>query len=211
MPEPSGQSDLLTSAIGGDQAALTCLLLEHRRRLIRMVAARMPGDLRGAVSPEDVVQEAFIEAFRRIRRFEPRGAAAFGAWLMTIARNRLLGAIKARRAAKRGGGRPAAGPWPWSSDRSVATLLDRVAAYTHTPSRSAAGHEAAAILQVALAGLKAEYRDVLRLRYLEGLPAADVAKKMRRTEGAVRMLCGRAMKKVQEAMGHASHFFSTGP
>ncbi len=48
--------------------------------------------------------------------------------------------------------------------------------------------------------LPADYRDVLVLRHLEGLPFADVAKRMGRSPGAVRMLWLRALELLRKMM-----------
>jgi RNA polymerase sigma-70 factor (ECF subfamily) len=78
-----------------------------------------------------------------------------------------------------------------------------------TPSRSAAGHEAVRAVQVGLAGLKSDYREALRLRYIEGLPVAEVAARMDRTERAVHMLCHRGLQCLRAAVGRSSQFLSS--
>ena len=56
------------------------------------------------------------------------------------------------------------------------------------------------LLADALAELPADYRDVIVLRHIEGLPFEEVAQRMERTAGAVRMLWLRALKKLREAL-----------
>jgi RNA polymerase sigma-70 factor, ECF subfamily len=69
-----------------------------------------------------------------------------------------------------------------------------------TPSRCAVRHEREILLADALAGLPADYRDVIVLRHIEGLPFEEVAQRMDRTAGAVRMLWLRALKKLREVL-----------
>ena len=88
-------------------------------------------------------------------------------------------------------------------------LLDLVAWDGTTPSGVAARQEAERALRVAIAGLKEDYQEVIRLRYMQELPVADVAARMNRTEGAVHMLCNRAIKKLREAMGRASKYYGS--
>jgi RNA polymerase sigma-70 factor (ECF subfamily) len=83
-----------------------------------------------------------------------------------------------------------------------------VAVTSRTPSASAAGHEAVSAIQSALELLPADYREALQLRYIEGLPMAEVAARLKRTEGAVQMLCQRALKQLAARMGSASRFLS---
>jgi len=192
---------LTARAVAGDKQALACLLLRHHDRLEQWIAPRLPDDLQGLLTPEDVLQEAFVGAFQSIGDFEPRGTGAFFSWLRAIAWHRILDLAKVHRAAKRGRGRAASVPRATpDSTRSVVALLDLVAVDEHTPSRSAAGHEEIAALQVALAGLEEDYREALRLRYIEGLPVGAVAVRLGRTDGAIHMLCHRALRKMSEAL-----------
>jgi RNA polymerase sigma-70 factor (ECF subfamily) len=62
-----------------------------------------------------------------------------------------------------------------------------------SPSHAAAEREAAVLLANRLARLPEDYRTVLLLRVFEGLPAEEVARRMNRTAGAVRMLQMRAL------------------
>jgi RNA polymerase sigma-70 factor (ECF subfamily) len=62
-----------------------------------------------------------------------------------------------------------------------------------SPSSHARRRERAARLADQLARLPADYREVLILRNLEGLPFAEVARRMGRTAGAVRILWVRAV------------------
>jgi len=74
---PSSMSETLRRidrAAQGDQKAWSELLDEYRGRLRRMVALRLDPRLQGRVDPSDVIQEAYIDAARRIPEFrnEPR-------------------------------------------------------------------------------------------------------------------------------------------
>jgi RNA polymerase sigma-70 factor (ECF subfamily) len=199
---------LLARATAGDQLALERLLLGCHDRLVAQLTGELPADLRGVVSADDVLQEAYVVAFRQIGTFEPRGPDAFYKWLRAIAKNRLFDAIKAARAAKRGGGRARAEAPAGPATSSVVELLDLLNLHDHTPSRSAAGHEAVAAVQVALASLKEDYREALRLRYIDGLSVAETAARMNRTDRAVHMLCHRALQQLHEALGRSSQYFT---
>src|SRR5262245_54502479 len=101
MASAADENALLNKAVAGDGDALEVLLLRYFARVVAEVSRRLPDDIRGAVSAEDVVQDAMIIAFQRIGSFEPRGEDAFFAWLSRIAEHRLMDAAKALRAAKR--------------------------------------------------------------------------------------------------------------
>lgn len=208
MPPDPAESELVARAVTGDEHALERLLLQHYDRLATDVERRLPRTLRGVIAAEDVLQEAFIVAFRDIRGFTPRGPDSFYAWLATLTRHRLLDLVKAHRSAKRGGGRPAVETMPRAPDDSLASLLDVLCVSDRTPSRSAAGREALYAVQIGLAGLKSDYREALRLRYLVNLPVAEIAARLNRTERAVHMLCHRGLEQLRAVLGRSSQYLS---
>jgi RNA polymerase sigma-70 factor (ECF subfamily) len=202
------EEDLVAQAVGGDIAALEQLLLGHYDRLAAEIGRKLPAELRGTVTADDVLQEAFIIVFREIAGFQPRGPESFSAWLATIAEHRLLDLIKAQRRAKRGGGRVAVDAYLASPDGSLVALFEQIQGRDGTPSRSAASREALSALRIGLAGLKDEYRQALGLRYLEGLPVAEVAARMQRSEHAIHMLCHRGLEQLRQVLGRSSRFFT---
>ncbi len=208
MKSPS-VDDRLLRAMGGDADALTGLLLDRYGLVERYVTLRLPAEVRGLLDPGDIVQDVNIEAFRTIGRFVPSDGTSFDRWLTTIARQRLLDRIRAFRRKKReGAGRRVLNITKRNAS-SGGTLLDVLAMTAHTPSRSAARRERERAVVVALAAIKKEYRDALQFRYIEGWPVNEIAKKMKRTDRAIHMLCNRGLKKLREAMGNASRFMSS--
>lgn len=199
--------DLVQRAIAGEPLALDRLLLDSYGKLLVRVDQQLPADLRSVIAPEDIIQETFSQAFRGIGSFRPDGEDAFYRWLTAIADNRVIDAVRAHKAAKRGGGRAAA---VGSGRSSVVALVNLLAVNEWTPSRSAGGHEASAAIQVALAGLKGEYREALELTYLEGLSVADTAARLGKTEAAIHKLCSRGLQALRESMGEAAKYLSRG-
>ena len=59
-----------------------------------------------------------------------------------------------------------------------------------------------------LARLTDDQRHVVQLRYLEGLPVAEIAGRLGRSEDAVHALCRRGLMTLREAMGSVSHYLS---
>ena len=201
MEDNHDESRLVERAVAGDQAALERLLIRHHGALAAQLRPRLPEALRATIAVEDVLQEAYVLVFERISTFQPRGIRAFGSWLATIADHCLTDAIRAELAAKRGGGFNRMDVSPRTATGSVVEWLDRLAVHLRTPSQSAQEREALLRVQSAMADLNEDYREALRLRYLEGLSVADAADRMGRTEGAVCLLCHRGLKRMQEALG----------
>lgn len=207
MPIDEGKQDLIQRAVDGEQSALERLLLGYYDRLSRRIARKLPASLRGSVTEEDILQEAFIDAFQRIGTFEPRGERAFFRWLITIAEHRLLDVIKGQHTVKRGGGRNQQRS-PASFGDSVDELIELLAGPQHSPSQSAARHEAVAAVQVGLAGLAEDYRHAIHLRYFEGLTPVEVADRMNRTPHAVHNLCHRGLKELRAVLGRSSQYLT---
>lgn len=208
MPEERGEDERVRRAVAGEPLALERLLLDHYAPIAARVEQQVPASMRAILGADDLVQETFAEAFRGIGSFVPTGPGAFSAWLATIADHRVLDAVRGQKAAKRGGGWRKIDTGPTANSGSIAALIDLIAVNERTPSRSVCGHEAEAAVHVALAGLRPEYRDALRLRYLLALPVAEVAGRMGKTESAVHKLCARGLQQLREAMGDAGRFLS---
>ena len=205
------EEELVQQAVAGDEAALRRLLLAHHDRLAASIARQLPEDLQRILSVDDVLQEAYLVVFRKMREFEPGQAGGFRAWLTTVAEHRLADLIKRQRRAKRGGGRTPAEPRPENDESTVIDMLQMLATDSRTPSREARMHEAFAAVQTALENLKGDAREALRLRYLEGLSVAELAERMGRSEGAVHMLCTRGLQSLREVLGDLSRFLSRLP
>ena len=205
MADGVTEQSLIARAVAGDERAVTRLLWSHYDRLAGHIAPQLPESLRRVVDVEDILQETFIKAWGAIGSCKARDPHSFFAWLSQIAKNTLLDNIKEQGRVKRGRYRVVAD----GSSSSVATLLEVLARDERTPSRLVRWREAEQALRVALAGLKEDYRQAIELRYLEGLPVTAAAARMKRTEGALNMLCHRAIGKLRKAMGRPSEYLSS--
>jgi RNA polymerase sigma-70 factor (ECF subfamily) len=197
MPAPESfgavnEGELEAAAAAGDTAALGQLLDTHRQSLARQVARKLPADLRGVVAADDVVQEACVEALRAVRQraFRPDGPASFRRWLWKIATHRLYDLIKAHRRHKRAGGVPHDAN---ESDKQPV-------ANSEQPTQPAVRHEAAAALRNAVALLSPDSGLAIEMHYLQGLSVSEVACRLGRSEGAVLMLCNRAIKQLRRLL-----------
>src|SRR3954454_15987241 len=90
---PDGSDDIramLDTLRGGDTQALGSLFALHRDRLRRMVEFRLDVRLRGRVSASDVLQEAYIDALKRLPHFQADPDVPFFVWLRTVTIQRLI-------------------------------------------------------------------------------------------------------------------------
>jgi RNA polymerase sigma-70 factor (ECF subfamily) len=201
--------DLVALAAAGDRVALERLLLAHYTPLVRLLAPRLPTSLQSVVSIEDILQDTFSQAFRDVRKLGHCSERSFGAWLKTVAENRLQDAIKSLKRRKRGGDRRQI---HFADDRqgsSVVGLLDFVSDGGDSPSRAIVRREARKAVQVAVASLPDDYREAMRLRYLEGKSLDEAAGAMNRSPAAVHGLIDRAKKALRASLGRLSLYLSS--
>src|ERR1700722_11165685 len=126
VPGPAGPASLTA-------AELERLLLGCQEGLLDYVRGHLQKGLRGMHDPQDFVQAAFLEGFGSLTHFDPSGADAAIRWMTTIARHEITRLVKARSAAKRGGGRPAVASIPSRDDESSGPARARQAVDERTP------------------------------------------------------------------------------
>src|SRR5262249_60612056 len=93
-PNSAETQRLLDAVRAGDRPAFDRLFARHRSYLHQFVSVCLDPKLLARVDPSDLVQEAQLEAVRRIDAYLARPAMPFRLWLRQLARDRLL---KARR------------------------------------------------------------------------------------------------------------------
>jgi RNA polymerase sigma-70 factor, ECF subfamily len=200
-------SVLMGRVQAGDRDAIGTLLVAGFDATRAAVARCMDDVLaRGHLEPEDIVQEAFAAAWPKMPEMRFNGFEAFQAWLRTVAENKVIDVRRALLADKRDIRREvnrAVG-----QSRSYADLLNGLMVAGSTPTRQVARKEAIAVLMVQMAQLPQDYRQVIQLRIIQGLPASEIAGLLGRSEDAVYMLCYRALKKLGEMMGPSSNYLS---
>jgi RNA polymerase sigma-70 factor, ECF subfamily len=197
---PPDTEELLRRAAGGDEPARHQLLARHRDRLRRMVAVRLDPRLAARVDPSDVVQEALLDAAGRLDAYLRDRPIAFYPWLRRLAWEHLVKLHERHRAGKRSVAREEPGGLALP-DGSAWQLADRLAAPGSSPSRSLLRAEMRDRVHAALARLAPADREVLVLRYLEQLPAAEIAAVLGLGESAVKMRHRRALDRLCGLLG----------
>jgi RNA polymerase sigma-70 factor (ECF subfamily) len=191
-------AELLTAVRGGDRAALKRLLALYHPRLRARVVRKLPPDIRPKMSPEDILQEVYLEVARRLDEFRPDGRrGSFYRWLCRICGHAIVDVCRAFRSQARNVAREVR-PAP-ADGSSYDRLLEEIPFSSVTPSRVIARSEQIAVLTQAIETLSDDHRRVLQLRYVEGRSVADVARAMRRSEPAIHMLLRRALVQLGKA------------
>jgi len=197
---------LLQEAVEGDSTALRTLLEHFGGEVRKRISGRIDKRWRASLDEDDVMQVTYLEAFLHIDQLTSRDSASFLAWLTRIAENVLRDAVRGLSRQKRPD--PARRVHAALGPDSYVGLLECLGVTTTTPSRETVRHDAAAILQTAVARLPGDYETAVRLYDLEGLPISEVAARMGRSVGAVHMLRARAHDRLRQDLGSASQFFS---
>jgi RNA polymerase sigma-70 factor (ECF subfamily) len=176
--EARSESDLLAAARAGDRAALATLLQQHQEKVFGF-GVRICGDPEDA---KDVAQDTLMTMARTVGDF--RGDASLATWLYTVARSFC---IKKRRRTK---GEPA-------FHEPLDKLDHDAPSSALTPEQSAIGQQARNTVAAALDALDPEAREVVILRDIEGLTAAEAAETIGITVPALKSRLHRARAELR--------------
>jgi RNA polymerase sigma-70 factor (ECF subfamily) len=162
----------------GDRAAFGELIERHQQAVFRVVRNLLPR----AAECEDVAQDVFLSAFARLASFDP-SRASFRTWLLTIARNGCLNALKRRRPLLTDFSGPESHP---ADLRHPEEGLERAELFRR--------------LDEALESLPFEQRTAFVLAELEGLSLEEVGRVENVPVGTVKSRLGRAREKLRVAL-----------
>jgi RNA polymerase sigma-70 factor (ECF subfamily) len=190
-------SELIQRAAHGDQSALGRLFNRHSERLRRMISVRLDPALAARVDPSDVVQESLMEATRKLSDYCSKPSIPFYPWLRKIAWERLVHMHTRHLAAQRRSVRREAAMEVRLSDASALALVDRFTASQTSPSRGVVRKELQRRVRNALEQLETSDREILVLRYLEGLSIEEIAAILEISTGAASMRQLRALERLR--------------
>jgi RNA polymerase sigma-70 factor (ECF subfamily) len=189
---PSDASrELFASAAGGDESARDELLQRHLAGLRAFVRVRIGPLLRTKESSSDIVHSVCRELLEDLSGFEYRDEAGFRHWLYRRAENKIVDRARYWMRDKRDMRRETRGESQEARLGELEELQD-----LFTPSRDAAAREELERVERAFAELPDDYRVVISLAKIVGLPHAEIAREMGRSEGAVRTLLSRALARL---------------
>ena len=185
-PSPSADGELVARAAAGDERAIG-QLYDRYGAVLFAVAYRIAGQRADA---EEVVLEAFAQAWREAPRFEA-GRGSVAGWLTTIARSRALDLVRARSrrdrltataAADRPGTSPAMGD------------------FRPDPAGALDNDERRRQVRQALETLSAPQREAIELAYFEGLSQSEIAERLQEPLGTVKTRVRLGMQKLRECL-----------
>lgn len=178
-PEDNGSWALVERCQAGDAAAFGELYERYHDVVFRYVLFRM-GDRAFA---EDVTQETFVRALRRISSVSYQGRD-IGAWFVTIARNLIFDYVKSSR---------------YRLEQSTSEMIELSPA-TGGPEQQVLDRATSSELLASIEKLNSDQKECIQYRFLRGLSVAETAELMDRNEGAVKALQHRAVRRLAQLL-----------
>lgn len=193
---PLNLRQLLTAQRGGDEAARAAVLEPLQPWLRLLARLQIDASFQGKFDPSDIAQQTLLEAYRDLPKFQGQSEAELLAWLRQILAHVLAHEIRRYHGTQR---RDLSREV--SLERSLAQSSLRLGAILAdggpSPSQQAVAREQEVLLAAVLARLPDDYREVIVLRNLQELPHEEIARRMNRSVGAVRMLWLRALAQLR--------------
>jgi RNA polymerase sigma-70 factor (ECF subfamily) len=177
--EPLSDGDVVRRILDGDSALFEILMRRYNQRVYRAVRAVLRDD----DEVEDVMQQAYLNAFAHLRQFAER--AQFSTWLIRIAVNEALARIRKRER------------FAWGGDD---VAIDELESTAPDPEQQALTAQMREVMEAELAVLPASYRTVLVLREVEGLSTAETAICLDVSEDVVKTRLHRARAMVRDGL-----------
>ena len=182
--------DVVHQVLAGNTAIFELLMRRHNERLYRAARAIV----RDEQEAEDVMQQAYVNAFSNLRQFN--GSARFATWLTRIAINESLSRVRRQ------------GRYETFDDEAVDLETMRCSP-PHDPERQAFAGELRELLEWAIDGLPDGMREVFVLRDVEGLSTSEVALALSVSDDVVKTRLSRARaalrRLLEERTGATAH------
>src|SRR5262252_2039503 len=170
--------EIVARVLQGETPLFEVLMRRHNERVYRAARAIIRDDHEA----EDVMQEAYVNAYAHLGQFD--GRAKFSTWLTKIAVYEAL--ARARRQ----------GLYEPLDDHSLETFMPPTS--SPDPEQQTFGRELAALIESAVDRLGDGYREVFMLRQVEGLSTAETAQVLGVSEDVVKTRFSRARHALQQ-------------
>lgn len=187
--------DLLERSAAGDFVATNFLFRMHQPMLNRYVACRACHRLRGRLDSDDVSQETLVRAMRQLPTYLTERRIPFGAWLRCLADEVIIELYRKHKLAQC---RSITREEQVHDCAPREAVMEKLVCRGHSPSSAVSATEQTCLLRVALSRLYSEDREVIRLRFFEGLSSDEAATRLGISAAAVRMRQMRVLKHVRE-------------
>ena len=169
--------DIVARAKKGDHEAFSYLYKAYITPLYRYIYFRTGNK----VDAEDLVQDVFLKAYKSFLNYSYSGTSPL-AYFYTIARNTVIDFHRKKKI-----------PVADDEESSMRVVDDK-----ETPDQEAMRNESAIALHKQIGLLSEDQRDVVTLRFIEGLSTEEISTMLGKTEVAVRQLQSRALRALRK-------------
>lgn len=170
-------ADVVRRIVDGDTALFEILMRRYNQRMYRTVRAVLRSD----EDAEDVLQQAYLNAFQHLRQFA--GDSQFSTWLTRIVVNEALGRLRKR------------GTFTHGDDDVTLAIIDTK---TPDPERQAASAEMREVMEQEVSALPDSLRVVFVMRDVEGLSTTETASGLDVSEDVVKTRLHRARATLRD-------------
>ncbi len=193
---------LLQEARQGDAQSLGVLLRKYFRYLNSLSRGHLDERIGVRVGASDIVQDTLLEAHRDFSKFSGTTIEEFTGWLRRILFNNLATAIEKHVLADKRDVRKqqSLDQEVGRADQSHARLARYLQQDMTSPSTPMQRDESLGQLLMAIDQLPPDYQQVIKMRHFEDLSFAQIAQRLDRNSGAVRMLWVRAVEKLRSCL-----------
>jgi RNA polymerase sigma-70 factor (ECF subfamily) len=208
MADNAGEpEDLFERLKRGDNQAVAEFFSLHRERLWQIVRFRLDRRLASRVDVDDVLQEVYLDATRRLRHYVEDPSVSFFVWLRTIVGQTMIDLHRrhlgtemrdANREVSIHGAR-----YPQAT--SVSLVIQLMADIT-SPSRVAVRKELTNEVEQAIEGMDPIDREVLALRHFEELTNSEVSEVLDITQSAASVRYMRAIARLKRILAEVPDF-----
>tara|TARA_R110002049_G_scaffold4601_5_gene32253 strand:+ start:354891 stop:355604 length:714 start_codon:yes stop_codon:yes gene_type:complete len=205
LEDPPSTTELVVASKQGDNEALGRLLEQYRGYLLMLAHRYLSERLRRRIDPSDIVQLTYLEAKRDLPAFRGETPAEFAGWLRGMLKNNVATAVTRHiTTQKRSIKREVRADGGQEDDSAGGGWIGQLPGSTTSPSGVAIRAEAVVALFNALHQLPETQAEALRLRYMEGLPLAQIVERMGKSDTAVAGLLKRGLQKLRTVLNTES-------
>jgi RNA polymerase sigma-70 factor (ECF subfamily) len=186
VADRSEDAELVRRALARDDTAFRAIMEQHNRRLYRVARSILRNDSEA----EDVVQEAYVNAFTHLDSF--RGDSSLATWLSRITMNEALGRLRRQR--------PAVDLDALETQRNEAQIIQFPQSGASDPERTMAQREILQLVERAADNLPEIFRIVFVTRVIEGMSVEETAELLGLQPETVKTRLHRARRLVRDQL-----------
>ena len=201
----SSESDEITSLVeslrNGDNKVLAELFSLYRNQLRRMVSVRMDYRMKGRLDESDVLQEAYIDAEKRVEHFLKSDDVPFIVWLRQITTQTMINLYRRHLGTqRRDAARELSTRKKFSQNATSYALADQLVDNLTSPSHKAMRTELLEEVHKALDSMEPIDQEILTLRHFEELGNKETAEILGIQQATASIRYIRALKRLKQVL-----------